>query len=124
VNGIETHFEAPLMLIRAFLILLGGSVTAATWDAFAAVPQLPFRVIDAMPTFWKFWDSTIGEPADKRVRAFFNTVVAAYPDLFHHGLIAPITVMYPQSRHLSAKVRVFVDWVSDLIKQDPIFQPR
>jgi LysR family transcriptional regulator for bpeEF and oprC len=36
----------------------------------------------------------------------------------------PITVMYPQSRHLSAKVRVFVDWVSDLIKQDPIFQPR
>jgi LysR family transcriptional regulator for bpeEF and oprC len=36
----------------------------------------------------------------------------------------PITVMYPQSRHLSAKVRVFVDWVSDLIKQDPIFLPR
>jgi LysR family transcriptional regulator for bpeEF and oprC len=35
----------------------------------------------------------------------------------------PITVMYPQSRHLSAKVRVFADWVSDLIKQDPIFQP-
>jgi hypothetical protein len=30
--------------------------------------------------------------------------------------------MYPQSRHLSAKVRVFVDWVSDLIQQDPTFQ--
>jgi hypothetical protein len=76
------------MLRRAFLILIGGSVTAATWDAIAAVPRLPFRVIDAMPTFWKFWDSTIEEPADKRVRAFFDTVVAAYPDLFHHGLIA------------------------------------
>jgi LysR family transcriptional regulator for bpeEF and oprC len=35
---------------------------------------------------------------------------------------SPISVMYPQSRHLSAKVRVFVDWVSDLIQQDPTFQ--
>ena len=36
----------------------------------------------------------------------------------------PISVMYPQSRHLSAKVRVFVDWVSELIQRDPIFQTR
>jgi LysR family transcriptional regulator, regulator for bpeEF and oprC len=36
----------------------------------------------------------------------------------------PISVMYPQSRHLSAKVRTFVDWVSELIQQDPIFQTR
>jgi LysR family transcriptional regulator for bpeEF and oprC len=34
----------------------------------------------------------------------------------------PISVMYPQSRHLSAKVRVFVDWISELIQQDPILQ--
>jgi LysR family transcriptional regulator for bpeEF and oprC len=34
----------------------------------------------------------------------------------------PISVMYAQSRHLSAKIRIFVDWVSDLIQQDPIFQ--
>ncbi len=34
----------------------------------------------------------------------------------------PISVLYPQSRHLSAKVRIFVDWVSELIQQDPIFQ--
>lgn len=33
-----------------------------------------------------------------------------------------ISVMYPQSRHLSAKVRIFVDWVSELIQQDPTFQ--
>jgi hypothetical protein len=26
-----------------------------------------------------------------------------------------------KSRHLSAKVRVFVDWVSELIRQDPTF---
>jgi hypothetical protein len=74
------------MLRRAFLILIGGAV--ATWDVIAAVPPHPLRVIDAMPTFWKFWDSTIEEPADKRVRAFFDMVIAAYPDLFHHGLIA------------------------------------
>jgi LysR family transcriptional regulator, regulator for bpeEF and oprC len=34
----------------------------------------------------------------------------------------PITVMYPQSRHLSTKVRIFVDWVSALIKADPLLQ--
>ena len=37
---------------------------------------------------------------------------------------SPISVMYPQSRQLSAKVRIFVDWVSELIQQDPILQLR
>jgi hypothetical protein len=32
--------------------------------------------------------------------------------------------MYAKSRHLSAKVRIFVDWVGDLIQQDPMFQTR
>jgi LysR family transcriptional regulator for bpeEF and oprC len=36
----------------------------------------------------------------------------------------PISVIYPQGRHLSAKVRIFVDWVSELIQEDPIFQTR
>jgi LysR family transcriptional regulator, regulator for bpeEF and oprC len=35
----------------------------------------------------------------------------------------PISVMYPQSRHLSAKVRIFVDWVSELIPKNPLLQP-
>jgi len=34
----------------------------------------------------------------------------------------PISVMYPQSRQLSAKVRIFVDWVSELLQQDPNLQ--
>jgi Putative zinc dependent peptidase (DUF5700) len=76
------------MLRRAFLILMGGSVATATWDAIAAVPQLPFKVIDAMPTFWEFWDTTVDESMSMRVSGFFNKVVAAYPDLFHHDLIA------------------------------------
>jgi LysR family transcriptional regulator for bpeEF and oprC len=36
----------------------------------------------------------------------------------------PILVVYPQSRHLSAKLRLFVDWVSELIRHDPLFQPK
>jgi LysR family transcriptional regulator, regulator for bpeEF and oprC len=36
----------------------------------------------------------------------------------------PILVMYSKGRHLSAKVRIVVDWVSELILQDPIFQIR
>lgn len=35
----------------------------------------------------------------------------------------PISVMYPQSRHLSAKVRVFVEWVSGLLPKNPLVQP-
>ena len=31
----------------------------------------------------------------------------------------PIHVVYPQNRHLSAKVRVFVEWVADLIASHP-----
>lgn len=31
----------------------------------------------------------------------------------------PIHVIYPQSRHLSAKVRVFVDWIADLFADLP-----
>ena len=35
----------------------------------------------------------------------------------------PISVIYPQSRHLSAKVRIFVEWVSELIPKNPPLQP-
>jgi len=31
----------------------------------------------------------------------------------------PIHVVYPQNRHLSAKVRVFVEWVSELLANHP-----
>ena len=76
------------MLRRTFLALIAGCGAAVRWDVSAAAPRLPFKIIDAMPTFWKFWDATIEEPADQRVGAFFDTVIAGYPDLFQHGLIA------------------------------------
>jgi len=31
----------------------------------------------------------------------------------------PVHVVYPQNRHLSAKVRVFVEWVSELFANHP-----
>ncbi|MGQ9366202.1 LysR family transcriptional regulator [Azospirillum sp. ST 5-10] len=30
----------------------------------------------------------------------------------------PVSVLYPQSRHLSARLRVFIDWLSDLFRSD------
>jgi hypothetical protein len=104
------------MLRRAFLILVGGSVAGMKWGATAAVPRLPFRVIDAMPTFWKFWDSTLEEPADKRVRAFFDTVVAGYPDLFDHGLIASGALTdLASAPEAQARVAQYLQDVSSLI---------
>ncbi|MES2016870.1 MAG: LysR family transcriptional regulator [Pseudomonadota bacterium] len=34
----------------------------------------------------------------------------------------PISVVYPQNRHLSAKVRVFVEWIADLCASHPRLQ--
>jgi len=34
----------------------------------------------------------------------------------------PIHIVYPQNRHMSAKVRVFVEWVSDLFANHPYMQ--
>jgi LysR family transcriptional regulator for bpeEF and oprC len=31
----------------------------------------------------------------------------------------PVHIVYPQNRHLSAKVRVFVEWVSELFAAHP-----
>jgi hypothetical protein len=104
------------MLRRAFLTLIGFSVATATWEAIAAVPQLPFRVIDAMPAFWEFWDTTTDETMDKRVGVFFNTVVAAFPDLFHHGLIAsgPLTDL-GSDPEVQARVAKYLEDISPLI---------
>jgi hypothetical protein len=76
------------MLRRSFLSAVIAGFITAKWSVSVPSQGASTNVIDAMPTFWKFWDSTIQQPDDVRVHAFFGTVVAAYPDLFHHGLIA------------------------------------
>ncbi|MET0963652.1 MAG: LysR family transcriptional regulator [Noviherbaspirillum sp.] len=39
-----------------------------------------------------------------------------------HSAPLPVNVVYPQNRHLSAKVRVFVEWVADLFMSHRDFQ--
>jgi LysR family transcriptional regulator, regulator for bpeEF and oprC len=34
----------------------------------------------------------------------------------------PLHILYPQSRHLSTKVRVWVDWVAELLRESPLFR--
>ncbi|RQR22304.1 LysR family transcriptional regulator [Burkholderia sp. Bp9143] len=36
----------------------------------------------------------------------------------------PISVVYPASRHLSAKVRVFVDWIAEVFEKCPLLSGR
>ncbi|RPH44707.1 MAG: LysR family transcriptional regulator, partial [Lysobacterales bacterium] len=37
--------------------------------------------------------------------------------------LLPISVMYPKGRHLSPKVRVFIEWVSELFQRNPLLKP-
>jgi len=107
---------AELMLRRTFLMLMGGSLAVAPWGAIAEVPRPPFKVIDVMPTFWKFWDTTAKESTDKRVQGFFDTVVAAYPDLFRHGMIASGTLTDLGSvPEVQARVAKYLEDVSAFI---------
>lgn len=46
-----------------------------------------------------------------------GSLVRLLPDWVTDPL--PIHVVYPQNRHLSAKVRVFVEWVSELLANHP-----
>ena len=34
----------------------------------------------------------------------------------------PLHVVYPPNRHLSNKVRVFVDWIADLFARDALMR--
>ena len=34
----------------------------------------------------------------------------------------PVSVMYPKSGHVAPKVRVFIDWVSELFEKNPLLQ--
>jgi LysR family transcriptional regulator for bpeEF and oprC len=52
---------------------------------------------------------------DKHVEA--GRMVQLLPDWRSDPV--PVHVVYPQNRHLSAKVRVFVEWVAELFAANP-----
>ena len=49
-----------------------------------------------------------------------GTLVEILPDYISEPL--PVSVIYPHNRHLSPKVRVFVDWVATLFADHPCLQ--
>ncbi|WP_118180344.1 LysR family transcriptional regulator [Paraburkholderia phosphatilytica] len=49
-------------------------------------------------------------------------LVEVMPDL--KPLPMPISVVYPHSRHLSSKVRVFVDWIAEIFDRCPLLSGR
>ncbi|SEA95449.1 MAG: LysR family transcriptional regulator [Paraburkholderia sp.] len=49
-------------------------------------------------------------------------LVEVLPDL--RPLPMPISAVYPHSRHLSAKVRVFVDWIAEVFDRCPLLSGR
>lgn len=56
--------------------------------------------------------------AQKHLKA--GTLVQLLPDWTQPLL--PVYVVYPPNRHLSAKVRAFVDWTAELFQRDPHLQ--
>jgi Predicted Zn-dependent protease (DUF2268) len=80
-------FALP-MWRRSFLAAVIGGFATALWRTPEASKRVDTNVVDVMPIFWKFWDVNLHQPISRRVSAFFETVVAVYPDLFRHGLIA------------------------------------
>jgi LysR family transcriptional regulator for bpeEF and oprC len=61
-----------------------------------------------------------GYAADRHIDA--GTLVQVLPGWTTTPI--PVNVVYPQNRHLSAKVRVFVEWVADLFADTPGFQTK
>ncbi len=49
-------------------------------------------------------------------------LVEVLPDL--KPMPMPISAVYPHSRHLSPKVRVFVDWIAELFDRCPLLSGR
>jgi LysR family transcriptional regulator for bpeEF and oprC len=64
------------------------------------------------------------QPAYFMVRPQLNSgqLVEVLPDL--KPLPMPISVVYPHSRHLSSKVRAFVDWIAEVFDRCPLLSGR
>jgi LysR family transcriptional regulator for bpeEF and oprC len=57
-----------------------------------------------------------------RLQLEAGQLVEVLPD--YRPLPMPISVVYPHSRHLSPKVRVFVDWIAELFDRCPLLSGR
>jgi hypothetical protein len=92
-------FRFRRISVRAATLIISSIATASAYASFSddapvvrgVSPEHSRRadipVTDATPEFWRFWDATSGKPDGERVQAFFDTVVAARPDLFSGAVL-------------------------------------
>jgi hypothetical protein len=48
----------------------------------AEAPPATYRIVDATPTFWRYWEQARGLDQAEQVRLFLEQVVTAHPDLY------------------------------------------
>jgi hypothetical protein len=60
----------------------GASGAARPASAPAQERAAPFEIVDAMPSFWAFWEGAQGQSADVAFEAFEREVIARYPELY------------------------------------------
>jgi hypothetical protein len=104
---------AQSMLLR-FLprhISLGLLLCALPSAAWADAPPFSYRVVDAMPTFWRYWEKAHGLPEAEQVRLFHKQVVAAHPDLYTANVLG-FDAQRPFDAELAKRYPKYFQWVS------------
>jgi Predicted Zn-dependent protease (DUF2268) len=89
-NGGYRMKVAPCIewLMRFVLLSIFLSNFACAHEASSRSPSpATVTVIDATPSFWKFWSASSDKTESERVRLFFDVVVAAHPELFGTGVL-------------------------------------
>ncbi|WP_079437428.1 LysR family transcriptional regulator [Zoogloea sp. LCSB751] len=81
---------------------LPSTVAVNNGDAYVAACEAGFGIVQ-MPRYHVTRQLTAG------------TLVEVLPD--HRPPSLPLTVLYPQNRHLSPRVRVFIEWLQDLFSR-------
>ena len=130
----------PALLAMLLLIFVDGKRCES------AIPQHgDVTIIDAMPEFWKFWDTASENDDDRRVQDFLSIVVAPHPDLFDVGVLGggsltnrfddpsvqKSVAMYlhdvapwiPRMRFLSKRVRNFRRYAQEFRIEFPDYAP-
>ncbi|WP_224364375.1 hypothetical protein [Hyalangium versicolor] len=74
----------PLTVLRLLsrLATVGWLICLLPAAARAEAPPATYRVVDATPAFWRYWEHARELDQAEQVRLFLEQVVAAYPDLY------------------------------------------
>ncbi|KFE58447.1 hypothetical protein [Hyalangium minutum] len=70
-----------------------------------------YRVVDAMPTFWQYWEQAQGLEQAEQVRLFREQVVAAHPALYTAEVLG-FDAKQPFEAELARRYPKYWQWVS------------